>query len=111
MTERTERIVDALEGPGKRAAARDLVSYLQCFDDAGKPLFAPDEIRQMCEAVGRMALRAAEKGDDRTLKRMLDAQLKLAGVNAKLAELDKQGGELDDILARLRERQRAASLN
>lgn len=106
-----ERLSEALTGKHKRAAARDVVQYLQCFDDAGRPLFTREQISTLLEAVGRMAIQAAESGDDRTLKRMLDAQMKLAGVNAKLNELSAKDDELGKLVARLRDRAGAGSPN
>lgn len=104
-------IVERLGGPHGRAEARDIVQYMQCFDAAGKPLFTRDQVATILEAVGRQAVSAAERGDDRTLKRMIDAQLKLAAVNAKLSELDTETTELEQLVTRLRDRQRAASAN
>lgn len=105
------RIAEALQGPHKRATARDVVQYLQCFDDSGRPLFSREQIATLLDAVGRMAIHAAEAGDDRTLKRMLDAQLKLAGVNAKLAEIGAKDEELEQLVTRLRDRAGAGSPN
>ena len=101
------RICDDLD-QRPRGAARDLVAHLQCFDANGKPLFTSDQIQAILQKVGEIALQAAESGNDRVLNRMLGAQIKLATVNAKMRELDQTETEANDILARLRERQRAA---
>ena len=110
MTDRSDRLIDDLHAR-PRGAARDIAEHMQCFDANGKPLFDLEEIRDILKAVGAMAAQAASEGDDRRLKRMLDAQLKLAAVNAKLIEGDKDAGELNDILTRLRDRQRATGAN
>lgn len=108
---RVDGIVERLAGQHARAEARDVVQYMQCFDASGKPLFTREQVATILEAIGRQAVSAAERGDDRTLKRMIDAQLKLAAVNAKLAELDTEATELEQLVTRLRDRQRAASTN
>ena len=101
------RLCDALDQRPK-ATARDIVAHMQCFGPSGEPLFTSEQIATLLRKVGQIALDAAEEGDDRRLKRMLDVQIKLAAVNQKLQELAGTGDEADDILARLRERQRAA---
>ena len=94
-----------------RAAARDIVHHLQCFSADGTPLFSADQIHRILQAVGQIAEQAAIEGDDRRLKRMLDAQLKLATVAQQLAEIESAESHADEILARLRDRARAASAN
>lgn len=89
----------------------DIVSHMQCFNANGEPLFTSEQIQRILSAVGAMAIQAAENGDDRGLKRMLDAQLKLATVNAKLQKRTEEHGELDELLSRLRDRSRAATPN
>jgi len=94
-----------------RSAGRDIVAHMQCFDADGSPLFTSTQIATILRAVGTIAAQAAEEGDDRRLKRMLDAQLKLATVNAKLLELSDNQDKENAILDRLRDRQRAAGAN
>ena len=101
------RLCDALDQRPK-ATARDIVAHMQCFGPNGEPLFTTEQIATLLRKVGQIALDAAEEGDDRRLKRMLDVQIKLAAVNQKLQELAGTRDEADDILTRLRERQRAA---
>lgn len=104
------RIAEQLDDPRhNRAAARDIVSHLQCFGANGEPLFTVEQISMILAKVGAIALQAAEEGDDRRLKRMLDAQIKLATVNQKLMEISAAADETHGILDRLRDRQRAAN--
>lgn len=104
-------IVERLGGQHARAEALDIVRYMQCFDASGRALFTREQVATILEAIGKQALSAAERGDDRTLKRMIDAQLKLAAVNAKLVEMNTETNELEQLVTRLRDRQRAASAN
>lgn len=107
-----DRIVGGVTDPAhSRGAALDIVRYMQCFGADGKPLFTAEQINRILLAVGEMALQAARSGDDRGLKRMLDAQLKLATVNAKLQEQPEEQRELNDLLSVLRDRSRAATPN
>lgn len=83
------------------------MSYLQCHDDNGNALFDADDIKTIVSAVVAQAVDAARKGDDRRLKRMVDAHVKLAQLNSDLMAERQSMGELDAIITRLRDRQRA----